>query len=260
MSSQPHAGQAKVVFCDWFCMTHFVILRDVLTDSGWCLKGLWSSQKYPPLLWCDILSVVGVHCPHHFGMQGFLKHLSLGKFLPPASQLSYASCVAHFWNCLLAFTKKQITLGPCQKSGESQQCCDNPRVKGVNMRREFHAWQVRRMAPVFSLFTHANEQYADEQTWAGLCLLHKAGRKLVGVAPLPPLESLVCCTFWWLFTREAFPWQVRFLPCIISLFTVFFWQQQEQFLFQAVFALKSLWNYIFDSILLPRVADWLLKH
>lgn len=60
---------------------------------------------------------------------------------------------------------EQIAVGPCQKSGVWQQCCDNPRVKGVNTRREFHAWRVRRMAPVFYLFTHANEQYADEQIW-----------------------------------------------------------------------------------------------
>lgn len=126
----------------------------------------------PCLLW-EYIAPITLACKVFF----FLKHLSLGKFFPSASQLSYVSCVAHSWNCLLAFAKKQITLGPCQKSRESQQCCDNPRVKGVNMRREFHAWQVRRMAPVFSLFIHANEQYADEQTWAGPCLLHKNWQK-----------------------------------------------------------------------------------
>lgn len=210
-----------------------VILCDVLTDSGWCL--VWSPQKYHPLLWCDTLSVVGVHCPHHFGMQGFflfffLKHLSLGKFFPSASQLSYVSCVAHSWNCLLAFAKKQITLGPCQKSRESQQCCDNPRVKGVNMRREFHAWQVRRMAPVFSLFIHANEQYADEQTWAGPCLLHKNWQEACWCGSLTTSRiSCVCCTFWWLFMWEAFPWQVRFLPCIIRLFMVGFGSSSNSF-------------------------------
>lgn len=66
--------------------------------------------------------------------------------------------------CSFSLSKSQ--LGLVKKSGERQQRCDNPRVKGVNMRREFHAWRVGRMAPVFSLFTHANEQYADEQTWA----------------------------------------------------------------------------------------------
>lgn len=160
----------------------------------------------------------------------FLKHLSLGKFFPSASQLSYVSCVAHSWNCLLAFAKKQITLGPCQKSRESQQCCDNPRVKGVNMRREFHAWQVRRMAPVFSLFIHANEQYADEQTWAGPCLLHKNWQEACWCGSLTTSRiSCVCCTFWWLFMWEAFPWQVRFLPCIIRLFMVGFGSSSNSF-------------------------------
>lgn len=232
MSSRPHAGQAKVVSCDWFCMMLSVILCDVLTDSGWCLKSVWSPQKYHPLLWCDTLSVVGVHCPHHFGMQGFFfKALLLGQiFSPSASQLSYVSCVAHSWNCLLAFAKKQITLGPCQKSRESQQCCDNPRVKGVNMRREFHAWQVCRMAPVFSLFIHANEQYADEQTWAGPCLLHKNWQEACWCgSPTTSRISRVCCTFWWLFMWEAFPWQVRFLPCIIRLFMVVFGSSSNSF-------------------------------
>lgn len=160
----------------------------------------------------------------------FLKHLSLGKFFPSASQLSYVSCVAHSWNCLLAFAKKQITLGPYQKSRESQQCCDNPRVKGVNMRREFHAWQVRRMAPVFSLFIHANEQYADEQTWAGPCLLHKNWQEACWCGSLTTSRiSCVCCTFWWLFMWEAFPWQVRFLPCIIRLFMVGFGSSSNSF-------------------------------
>lgn len=194
-----------------------------MTDFVWCSLSFyvtfWQTQggalcdhhrniilcfdATPCLLW-EYIAPITLACKVVF-FCFFLKHLSLGKFFPSASQLSCVSCVAHSWNCLLAFAKKQITLGPCQKSRESQQCCDNPRVKGVNMRREFHAWQVRRMAPVFSLFIHANEQYADEQTWAGPCCT-KTGRKLVGVAPLPPLESLVCvcvcCTFWWLFMWE----------------------------------------------------------
>lgn len=93
-----------------------------------------------------------------------LKHLSLGKNFPPPAK----------WVMRLVWQTTGIVCSPALKnksqSGlvknqERQQCCDNPRVKGVNMWREFHAWQVRRMAPVFSLFTHANEQYADEQTW-----------------------------------------------------------------------------------------------
>lgn len=140
------------------------------------------------------------------------------------------SCVAHSWNCLLAFAKKQITLGPCQKSRESQQCCDNPRVKGVNMRREFHAWQVRRMAPVFSLFIHANEQYADEQTWAGPCLLHKNWQEACWCGS--PTTSRISRVLYFLMTfyvREAFPWQVRFLPCIIRLFMVVFGSSSNSF-------------------------------
>ena len=39
-----------------------------------------------------------------------------------------------------------------------------------------------RMAAVFSLFTHANEQYADEQTWARpASLLHTTGRMHVSL-------------------------------------------------------------------------------
>lgn len=181
----------------------------------------------PCLLW-EYIAPITLACKVFFLF--FLKHLSLGKFFPSASQLSYVSCVAHSWNCLLAFAKKQITLGPCQKSRESQQCCDNPRVKGVNMRREFHAWQVRRMAPVFSLFIHANEQYADEQTWAGPCLLHKNWQEACWCGSLTTSRiSCVCCTFWWLFMWEAFPWQVRFLPCIIRLFMVGFGSSSNSF-------------------------------
>lgn len=180
----------------------------------------------PCLLW-EYIAPITLACKVFFF---FLKHLSLGKFFPSASQLSYVSCVAHSWNCLLAFAKKQITLGPYQKSRESQQCCDNPRVKGVNMRREFHAWQVRRMAPVFSLFIHANEQYADEQTWAGPCLLHKNWQEACWCGSLTTSRiSCVCCTFWWLFMWEAFPWQVRFLPCIIRLFMVGFGSSSNSF-------------------------------
>lgn len=130
----------------------------------------------------------------------FLKHLSLGKFFPLCQPVEL--CVL-CGTLLELFAKKQITLGPCQKSRESQQCCDNPRVKGVNMRREFHAWQVRRMAPVFSLFIHANEQYADEQTWAGPCLLHKNWQEACWCgSPTTSRISRVCCTFWWLFMWE----------------------------------------------------------
>lgn len=181
----------------------------------------------PCLLW-EYIAPITLACKVFFVF--FLKHLSLGKFFPSASQLSYVSCVAHSWNCLLAFAKKQITLGPYQKSRESQQCCDNPRVKGVNMRREFHAWQVRRMAPVFSLFIHANEQYADEQTWAGPCLLHKNWQEACWCGSLTTSRiSCVYCTFWWLFMWEAFPWQVRFLPCIIRLFMVGFGSSSNSF-------------------------------
>lgn len=181
----------------------------------------------PCLLW-EYIAPITLACKVFFFF--FLKHLSLGKFFPSASQLSYVSCVAHSWNCLLAFAKKQITLGPYQKSRESQQCCDNPRVKGVNMRREFHAWQVRRMAPVFSLFIHANEQYADEQTWAGPCLLHKNWQEACWCGSLTTSRiSCVYCTFWWLFMWEAFPWQVRFLPCIIRLFMVGFGSSSNSF-------------------------------
>ncbi len=196
---QPHAGQAKVVFSDWLCTIHSGILCDVQTHSGWCLKRVWS-QKYHPFALMRHLVCHGTTWPQcHFSMQSFLKHLSLGKFSCQPSVF----CVAHYWNCLFALTKKQMAVGPCQKSGERQQRCDNPRVKGVNMRREFHAWQVRRMAPVFSLFTHANEQYADEQTWAQPRL--HAAQNWQEVCCCGSATSsripLVCCRFWWLFKR-----------------------------------------------------------
>lgn len=72
-----------------------------------------------PLLWCDTLSVTRVHGPSvTSACKAFLRNLSLGKF-SSASQVSYVSCVAHYWHCLFAFTKKQIAVGPCQKSGEA---------------------------------------------------------------------------------------------------------------------------------------------
>lgn len=82
------------------------------------------------------------------------------------SNSPWANCVL-FFTLLKLFVRvywKQITVGVLSKSGE-RHCCNNSRVKGVNMRREFHAWQVRHMAPVFLLFTRANEQ-----TWAQPCL------------------------------------------------------------------------------------------
>lgn len=149
----------------WLAVWCTLAFCDVQTHSGWCRKCVWSQKYHPLALMRHLVCCWSTQPQCHFSMQGFLKHLSLGKF-SSASQVCYVSCVVHNWNCLFTFAKKQITVGPCQKSGERQQRCDNPRVKGVNMRREFHAWQVCRMAPVFSLFTHANEQYADEQTWA----------------------------------------------------------------------------------------------
>lgn len=145
----------------WLTVIHSGILRDAQSRSGWCLKRVRSQKYHPFALMRHHVCCGTTRTRCHFSMQSFLKHLSLGEF----SSASQVFCVAHYWNCLFAFTKKQMAVGPCQKSGE-QQRCDNPRVKGVNMRRKFHAWQVCRMAPVFSLFTHANEQYADEQTWA----------------------------------------------------------------------------------------------
>lgn len=174
MSSQPNAGQAKVGFSDWLCMTHFAILCDMQTYLVWCLKRMWS-QKYHPfaLTRRDTLSVKVVRGSSVTSARLFTA-LVLGQIF--LFELSELCLLWHMTGIFcLPFTKKQITVGPCQKSGERQQCSDNPRVKGVNMRREFHAWQVRRMAPVFSLFTHANEQYADEQTCA---------------RPAPP----ACCT------------------------------------------------------------------
>lgn len=50
----------------------------------------------------------------------------------------------------------------CHKSKATEYCLS--KGKGEKLGREFHAWRVERMAPVFSLFEHANELYADEQT------------------------------------------------------------------------------------------------
>lgn len=122
---------------------------------------------------------------HH---EGFFKALVLGQiFLCQPSVL--CGTLLELFVCFLQKNKSQLGLVKNQR----QQRCDNPRVKGVNMRREFHAWQVCRMAPVFSLFTHANEQYADEQTWAQPRLpAAQNWQKACCVAPLPPHWSLLC--------------------------------------------------------------------
>lgn len=140
------------------------------------------------------------------------------------------------------------------KNQERQQCCDNPRVKGVNMWREFHAWQVRRMASVFSLFTHANEQYADEQTWAQPRLpaaqsWHKACWCGSVTSPQIPL---VCCRIWWLFKRLMhFRLQAQSLPCTVSrIFSVF--GSNWNSLSSKLCSLKSPWNCIL-------IASYLLK-
>lgn len=66
---------------------------------------------------------------------------------------------------MICFHKSKSQLVPVRNQ-KRHQCCTNPRVKGVNTRREFHAWQVCHMVPVFPMFTHANEHHAYEQTSA----------------------------------------------------------------------------------------------
>lgn len=187
MSLQPHASQAMVIFGNYLTQTISCDIRCTQDALRVC-----DHRNIIPL------SVESTWSLCHFCMQGFLRHLSLGR-------VSNASCVVHYWNCLFTFSKKiNITVWPCQKSGERQQRCDNPRVKGVNMRREFHAWQVRRMAPVFSLFTHANEQYADEQTWSQprLPAAQNWQEACWCGSPISSWSPLVCCSFWWLFKRS----------------------------------------------------------
>lgn len=181
----------------------------------------------------------------------FLKHLSLGKF-PSASQVL---CVLYgtLLELFVGFHKKTNHSWACQK-WERQPRCDNPRVKGVNMRREFHAWQVCRMAPVFSLFTHANEQYADEQTWAQPRLpatqnwLDACLCCCVSSSRIP----LVCCS---LMAFKEFVFLCKHDFCVLSEdYTWCFWQQlkhRKQFLFQSVHSEVPL-KWYFDSILLPK--------
>lgn len=99
----------------------------------------------------------------------------------------------HSW----ALSKKSITAATMwQAKGK----------KGVNTRRKFHAWRVCRMAPVFSLFTHTNEQYADEQTWAGPRLharCTKLGKMLV------PLNSWVSNGFFLLCDSSALYYSIN---------------------------------------------------
>lgn len=193
----------KGCFFPWLAAYDILAFYVTFTRTRGDALNVCAHRNTIPLLWWDTLSVVEYTAPLSLQHARSLKHLSLGKF-SSASQVSYVSYVSLL--VLFAFTTKQIAVGPCQKSGERQQCCDNPRVKGVNMWREFHAWQVRHMASVFSLFTHANEQYADEQTWAQPRLpaaqnWHKAC--WCGSATSSRI-SLVCCSFWWLFKSDAF--------------------------------------------------------
>lgn len=120
-SSQPHAGQAKVVVffsvagSVWHTVAFYVMFR---RTRGGALS-VCDHRITIPLLWCDTLSVTRVHGPSvTSACKAFLRNLSLGKF-SSASQVSYVSFVAHYWHCLFAFTKKQIAVGPCQKSGEA---------------------------------------------------------------------------------------------------------------------------------------------
>lgn len=143
-------------------------------------------RNITPLPRCNTLSVVGVHGPSATSTCKifFSSTCPWAKF--STSKVCFLCDTPS--EMFVAFTKR-ITVGPCQKSGVRQQCCDNPRVKGVNTRREFHAWQVLRMAPVFYLFTHANERYADEQI-SSTHWLHSAGRTHAAVAA-PTSPSLL---------------------------------------------------------------------
>lgn len=111
------------------------------------------------------------------------------------------------------------------KNQERKQRCNNPRVKGVNTRREFHAWQVCRMAPVFSLFTHANEQYADEQTWAQprLPAAQNWQEACLCGSTTSSRIPLVCCSFWWLFDGLSLASEISAMYCQYSSWC--FWQQ-----------------------------------
>lgn len=175
------------------CMMHSGILFDIQTHSGWwpevCVITEMSS--------IHTSSVVSTQTQCHFRMQVFfffLKHLSLGKSFLCHPSVLHVLCgtVLELFCSLSLRNKSQLGL---VKNQERQQRCDNPRVKGVNTRREFHAWEVCRMAPVFSLFTHANEQYADEQTWAQP-RLHAAQtirKRFVWLRYLLVDPPLVCC-------------------------------------------------------------------
>lgn len=150
---------ARQRFC-WVTdsMTHAGTLCDVqMLFLRRCLKSVWS-RKYHPFALMRHHVCCGSTRPR---MSHAVKALVLGQIF--LCQPGVLRDTAEFV-CSFSLSKSQ--LGLVKKSGERQQRCDNPRVKGVNMRREFHAWRVCRMAPVFSLFTHANEQYADEWTWA----------------------------------------------------------------------------------------------
>lgn len=175
------------------CMMHSGILFDIQTHSGWWPEVCVWSQKCHPytprLLWVHRRSVTS-ECKSFF----FFKHLSLGKSFLCHPSVLHVLCgtVLELFCSLSLRNKSQLGL---VKNQERQQRCDNPRVKGVNTRREFHAWEVCRMAPVFSLFTHANEQYADEQTWAQP-RLHAAQtirKRFVWLRYLLVDPPLVCC-------------------------------------------------------------------
>lgn len=80
------------------------------------------------------------------------------------------------------------------------------------------------MAPVFSLFTHANEQYANEQPGPA-CRLHRAVRKHVA-----PHESPLCFVVSVDFFFYHFM-QAKCLPCTVGLFRLLLAVKRAQTVF-----------------------------
>lgn len=234
---------AKVVFTD----RETGISCDVQM-LGWCLKRV-RSQKYHPFALMRHLVCCGSTRPQcRFSMPGFLKRLSFRQIW--VCQPSVMCLLWHTTGIVCSLSvKNKSQLGLVKKSGERQQCCDNSRVKGVNMRREFHAWQVCRMAPVFSLFTHANEQYADEQTWAQPCLpTAQNWQEACWCGSATSLWIPVCVA-----DSDGFVRDWCFSPCkwgfcyVLSVgYSWCFWQLEHSkvVLFQTVYTLKSPWNCI----------------
>lgn len=145
---------------------HFMTLRHSRDDA----VSVCDQTHHPRALMRHLVCFASTRPQSHLSMQSLSFFLFFKALVLRQIFLCQPSVLCLVWHttgivCSLSL-KNKSQLGPVKKWGEKQQRCDNPRVKGVNMRREFHAWQVCRMAPVFSLFTHANEQYADEQTWA----------------------------------------------------------------------------------------------